>query len=239
MELIKILNPKFLTHNKKKKKIKQKHQQNVNINYKLSMNKTNLLKLTLDKAISYSNYLNLTEGLLSQGKTTGENHSADYIHYTNLNLHRMKRLDKTVEINAELKTLIAQIKSPQNWLVISEAWCGDAAQNVPLLQKMADLSENIDLKIILRDENPEVMDLFLTNSGRSIPKLIALENESLKELYTWGPRPASIQTVMNELKAANVTKISEIVEKIQIAYNHDKAQSIQNEMIEILTDYLN
>ena len=203
------------------------------------MNKTDLLATTLEKGISYSTYLNLTEELLSQGKTTGPNHSADYVHYTNLNLHRMKRLDKTVEINAELSTLITQITTPQTWLVISEAWCGDAAQNVPLLQKMADLSENIDLKIILRDENLEVMDLYLTNGGRSIPKLIALENETLNELFTWGPRPATIQTVMNELKAANVTEISEIVEKIQIAYNHDKAQSIQNEMVEILTDYLN
>jgi hypothetical protein len=203
------------------------------------MNKTELLATTLEKGISYSTYLKLTEELLSQGKTTGPNHGADYVHYTNLNLHRMKRLDKTVEINTELKTLITQIKTPQTWLVISEAWCGDAAQNVPLLQKMADLSENIDLKIILRDENLEVMDLYLTNGGRSIPKLIALKNENLNELYSWGPRPATIQTVMNELKAANVTEISEIVEKIQIAYNHDKAQSIQNEMVEILTNYLN
>lgn len=203
------------------------------------MNKSNLIAKTLEKGISYSSYLNLTEELLNQGKTTGLNQSADYVHYTNLNLHRMKRLDKTVEINAELSTLISQITTPQTWLVISEAWCGDAAQNVPLLQKMADLSENIDLKIILRDENLEVMDLYLTNGGRSIPKLIALENETLNELYTWGPRPATIQSVMNELKAANVTEISEIVEKIQIAYNHDKAQSIQNEMIEILTNYLN
>lgn len=203
------------------------------------MEKTELLVAALEKGITYSAYLQLTEELLSQGKTTGPNHSADYVHYTNLNLHRMKRLDKTVEINADLKAVIAQIKTPQTWLVISEAWCGDAAQNVPLLQKMADLSEHIELKIILRDENLEVMDLYLTNGGRSIPKLIALEKVTLNELYTWGPRPATIQTVMNELKAANVTEISEIVEKIQIAYNHDKGQSVQNEMLAVLTNYLN
>jgi hypothetical protein len=83
------------------------------------------------------------------------------------------------------------------------------------------------------------MDLYLTNGGRSIPKLIALENTTLNELYTWGPRPASIQNVMNELKAANITEISEIVEKIQIAYNQDKSQSFQNEFIVLLTEYLN
>ncbi len=203
------------------------------------MNKIELLTSVIQKSLSYAEYLKLTEELLSQGKITGPNQSADYVHYTNLNFHRMKRLDKTVEINAELKSLIAQIQFPQTWLVISEAWCGDAAQNVPLLQKIADLSNKIELKIILRDENIEVMDLYLTNGGRSIPKLIALENETLNELYTWGPRPASIQNVMNELKATNITEISEIVEKIQIAYNHDKSQSFQNEFVTLLTEYLN
>jgi hypothetical protein len=203
------------------------------------MNKIELLANVIKKSLSYAEYLQLTEDLLNQGKTTGPNQGADYVHYTNLNLHRMKRLDKTVEITAELKNLIAQIQTPQTWLVISEAWCGDAAQNVPLLQKIADLSNKIELKIILRDENVEVMDLYLTNGGRSIPKLIALENTTLNELYTWGPRPASIQNVMNELKAANITEISEIVEKIQIAYNQDKSQSFQNEFIVLLTEYLN
>ena len=203
------------------------------------MNKIELLTRVIKKSLSYAEYLQLTEDLLSQGKTTGPNQGADYVHYTNLNFHRMKRLDKTVEINAELKSLITQIQTPQTWLVISEAWCGDAAQNVPLLQKIADLSNKIELKIILRDENIEVMELYLTNGGRSIPKLIALENDTLNELYTWGPRPASIQNVMNELKAANVTEISEIVEKIQIDYNHDKSQSFQNEFVTLLTEYLN
>jgi hypothetical protein len=203
------------------------------------MNKIELLASLIKKSLSYAEYLQLTEDLLSQGKTTGINQGADYVHYTNLNFHRMKRLDKTVEINAELKSLITQIQTPQTWLVISEAWCGDAAQNVPLLQKIADLSNKIELKIILRDENLEVMDIYLTNGGRSIPKLIALENETLNELFTWGARPASIQNVMNELKAANVTEISEIVEKIQIAYNHDKSQSFQNEFVTLLTEYLN
>jgi hypothetical protein len=198
------------------------------------MKKIEQFKTAIQNGISYTEYLQLTEDLLSQGKTTGPNQSADYVHYTNLNFHRMKRLDKTIHLNSEIKAALQAMKTPQTWLVISEAWCGDAAQNVPILQKMADLNENIELKIILRDENLEVMDLYLTNGGRSIPKLIALENNTLDELFTWGPRPASIQQVMNELKAANITEISTLVEKIQIAYNNDKSLSIQEEMLSIL-----
>jgi hypothetical protein len=200
------------------------------------MNKLELLTNTLLNSITYQAYLKLTEELLAEGKTTGPNQSEDYIYYTNLNLHRMKRLDKTVTINSELVAQIQSITVPQTWLVISEAWCGDAAQNVPILQKMAAISENVELKIILRDENLELMDLYLTNGGRSIPKLIALDNSTQKELFIWGPRPLTIQKVMNELKAANVTEISEIVEKIQITYNADKSQSIQTEFLQLLTE---
>jgi len=200
------------------------------------MNKFEIVNNALQNSMTYQAYFKLTEDLLAEGKTTGPNQSEDYIHYTNLNFHRMKRLDKTVTINSDLATQIQSITIPQTWLVISEAWCGDAAQNVPILQKMANLSENVELKIILRDENLELMDLYLTNGGRSIPKLIALDNSTLNELFTWGPRPSIIQKVMNELKEANVTEISEIVEKIQIAYNADKSKSIQIEFLKLLTE---
>lgn len=203
------------------------------------MSKKELLASMFAKGISYGTFLQLTKELLNHGKTTGTNQGADYVNYTKLNIHRMKRLDKSVEINDDLKTVISQIKTPQTWLVISEAWCGDAAQNVPLLQKMADLSDHIELKIILRDENLELMDLYLTNGSQSIPKLIALENKSLNELYTWGPRPATIQNIVNDFKLSNTTEKSVIKEKIQIAYNHDKSLSIQNEFFILLTNYLN
>lgn len=203
------------------------------------MSKKELLASMFAKGISYGTFLQLTKELLNHGKTTGTNQGADYVNYTKLNIHRMKRLDKSVEINDDLKTVISKIKTPQTWLVISEAWCGDAAQNVPLLQKMADLSDHIELKIILRDENLELMDLYLTNGSQSIPKLIALENKSLNELYTWGPRPATIQNIVNDFKLSNTTEKSVIKEKIQIAYNHDKSLSIQNEFFILLTNYLN
>lgn len=200
------------------------------------MDKFDLLNRTLLNTMTYQAYFKLTEELLGEGKTTGPNQTEDYVHYTNLNFHRMKRLYKTVTINSELATQIQSITLPQTWLVIAEAWCGDVAQNLPILQKMADLSENVELKITLRDENLHLMDLYLTNGGRSIPKLIALDNSTQNELFTWGPRPSTIQKVMNELKAENVSQISEIVEKIQIAYNADKSQSIQIEFLQLLTE---
>lgn len=199
-----------------------------------TVNKSFITQEIIDKSMSYNEYKSMTDKLLSKGKTTGPNQTEDYVHYTKLNFQRMKRLDKTTEINQELKSLLESITDEQIWLVISEPWCGDAAQNVPVIQKMADLNSKIEVKIILRDENLEIMDNYLTNGGRAIPKLIALDKSTLEEKFIWGPRPASIQEVMNELKANNVTDLHQMVEKIQIAYNNDHTVSVQSEFISIL-----
>lgn len=187
----------------------------------------------LEQAMNYSAYMALTEQLVNEGRTSGPNQSEAYIYYTKLNLQRMNRLNKTITIPTELSELIAQKAQHWTWLIITEPWCGDAAQCVPALEKLALCSSNIQTKYILRDENPEVMDAYLTNGGRSIPKLICLD-EQLQEVFTWGPRPDVIQAVMNDLKANGVTEIAQIVEAIQKAYNDNKQAGIYDELAAVL-----
>ncbi|MDX1904486.1 MAG: thioredoxin family protein [Thermonemataceae bacterium] len=189
----------------------------------------------LNAAMSYQTYTKLIEDLLAQGKTTGNIQNEEYLKYTELNFHRMKRLDKTSSINNELKEVLQKIKKPLVWLVLSEAWCGDAAQNLPLLNKMTEENaENISLKIILRDENLAIMDKYLTNGGRSIPKLIILKKDTLEEIATWGPRPEPIQKLMQALKTEGIKDYKIIAEKVQRAYNEDKNNSIQAEFLQLL-----
>ena len=189
---------------------------------------------TISKGISYQDYIALTEQLLSQGKTTGPNQSKDYVHYTELNFHRMKRVFKTTQIQSDLEQVTKSISKKMTWIVLTEAWCGDAAQNVPVIEKIAELNDKIEVTYLLRDENLELMDQYLTNGGRSIPKLIAIDSETKEEQFTWGPRPATIQKVMDQLKADGVTEISKLIEEIQKAYNEDKTVSVQNELLELL-----
>jgi len=143
----------------------------------------------LNDAISYSTYKALIVRLLSQGKTTGKKQSAELTEYTKLNIHRMGRLEKTVSIADDLASLLVAYKKPLVWLVLTEAWCGDVAQNLPVLNKMAELSPLIELKILLRDENSEIMNNYLTNGGTAIPKLICFQKDNGKEMGTWGPDP--------------------------------------------------
>src|SRR5699024_10596955 len=147
----------------------------------------------IQEAMSYNAFQNLIDKCISKGKTTGTMQSDELTEYTRLNRQRMKRLDKTSELNDSLKEKLQNMEEDLIWLVLAEGWCGDVAQSLPVINKMAETTSNIDLKILLRTENTDIMDQYLTNGGRSIPKLVCLQASSLQELGTWGPRPAKFQ----------------------------------------------
>ncbi len=189
----------------------------------------------LGTTYTYESYKLLISRLISEGKTSGPIQRDDLIHFTELNAKRMKRIEKTTVLTEELKKQIFSIQEPMTWVLLSEAWCGDAAQIVPVLGKIAQESDKIDLKIILRDEHLDMMDRYLTNGGRSIPKLICLDQKN-QEIFVWGPRPAFIQEVVEEIKAEGITDHAVLVERLQYAYNQDRTQSIQQEMQEILAN---
>lgn len=189
----------------------------------------------LAQAISFESYMKLTEQLVDEVRTSGPNQSEAYVYYTKLNFQRMKRLNKTIEVPARVIELLKEKAANWTWLTLTEPWCGDAAQCVPVIEKLALRAGNIQSLYLLRDEHPNVMDAYLTNGGRSIPKLICLD-ESGKELFTWGPRPMVIQEVMNQLKAEGITEIATIVEQIQKAYNTDHQAGIYSEFETLLKE---
>ena len=173
-------------------------------------------------------YLAYVKNLVAQEKSSGEDQSQTMVYYTQLSARRMQRWDKKGELLDETKALIQAIDSPQKWVVLTESWCGDAAHAYMFLQKMADLNPNISLEWKLRDENLELMDQYLTNGGRSIPKLIVYDQNG-NELFNWGPRPKHIQEKFLELKESG-TPYSEISVELQKMYNKDKGQSMQQEI---------
>lgn len=182
------------------------------------------------------NYIKLIEELLSQNKTTGDNHSEAMIHYTKMNVKRLQRWLSKGELLPETIELISKIDQKQHWIVLTEAWCGDAAHSLGFMQKMAELNPNITLEWRLRDENLDLMDQFLTNGGRSIPKLIA-RDENGKDIFNWGPRPAYIQKKYLELREAGIP-YSEISIELQKLYNKDKGVTMQKEINALLEESL-
>jgi len=179
---------------------------------------------------NYEQYLQLLTNLVDNQQTTGVNQSEDLATYTRLNLVRMQRLDKTVVISDLLEKEIMKIDSPQTWYVILEGWCGDAAQSVPVIAKLASINQHIDLRLILRDDHPVIMDQYLTNGGRSIPKLIGLDVNGA-ELFTWGPRPAKAQVLYDAFKNNPEKGFVKFAEELQLWYAKDKTKSIQEEVL--------
>lgn len=186
--------------------------------------------------MSYAEYIKLIDDLLLDGKTTGSNQSEAMLNYGKLNRQRMHRLDKTVELDESVLAAAKNLKRKVIWLIITEGWCGDAAQNIPVIEKIAAQSGNIETRYILRDENPDLMGRFLTNGARSIPKLIALDSETFQVLGTWGSRPAPAQDLFNELKQQGIEKPL-IMEDLQRWYNADKSKTIQTEFTELIEQW--
>ncbi len=187
----------------------------------------------IGQSYTYEEYLALMDRAVAEKRTTGPDQSPDMAEYTRLNQYRMHRLDKTVKLDLDLQQLAFQIATPQIWYVLIEAWCGDAAQNLPVIAKVAALNPHITLTMLLRDEHPEIMDRYLTQGGKSIPKLIALDADGT-ERFTWGPRPQALQVIVDDYKENPTVPFAEFLEQVQRWYNADKTESVQRELVERL-----
>jgi hypothetical protein len=159
----------------------------------------------------------------------------DKEHFENkkLNMQRSSRIERTHVVSEELESLIKNIKDKQLWMVITEGWCGDSAQTLPIIAKMAELNPNIDLRILLRDANPDIMDLYLTHDTKSIPILVVFDSDG-NELLKWGPRTKALQDIMNQWKSEGIVK-PELYEKLHYWYAKNKGKEIETEFIHNLT----
>ncbi len=194
--------------------------------------KNQLIKDSLEKAITYKSYRSLIKKLLIEEKSTGNIQNDDMLNYSALNDKRMDRLDKTIKIAEETVSSLNQINNNYILLAIAEGWCGDAAQVLPVIHKIIESSSKIDLKIVLRDENELLMNQFLTNGGKAIPKIILLD-ETYNVINSWGPRPSIATQMVNDYKESNGGLDAEFKKNLQVWYNKDKGKNIQSDIIEL------
>ncbi|UGU14634.1 thioredoxin family protein [Sinomicrobium kalidii] len=191
-----------------------------------------IIEDSIQKSLSYKAYTELVKQLASGRKTTGPEQTEVHINFTKLNASRMRRLDKTLVIPEKAMRSFKNIDKKQTWLVIMESWCADGAQTIPVLNKICEVVPGLDLRIVMRDENPELMDLFLTDGTRSIPKLIILDNE-LNVAHTWGPRSRTAANMVAAYKSQNGKIDDAFKEFLQVWYNKDKGTAIIEDLVEL------
>jgi hypothetical protein len=156
-----------------------------------------------------------------------------YVRYLPLNLQRAVRIEATYTPSNKVQTAAQAIKGPQLWMVLTEPWCGDSAQNLPYIAKIAACNASIDLRILLRDRNPDIMDAYLTNGTRSIPKLVAFDWQG-RELFQWGPRPQPAVELFHQLKESGAPQ-EEVMHKLHLWYGRNRGRVLEDEFIALLS----
>ncbi len=198
------------------------------------MDKREVIKSSLQRAMSFNEYIELIEKLHTEEKATSFQDKPDFYEYSKMSLRRMTRIYKKHEVEENLLAAVKEISEPQTWLIITESWCGDAGQTVPILVKVADSNPLITCKIVLRDSEEDLMQFYLTDGGKSIPKLAILDEE-INELGVWGPRPAPAQKmVIDNKNLPTPLPYSEFNVLIQKWYNTDKGLTTSKELTEVI-----
>lgn len=178
--------------------------------------------------MNYQEYQQLFDAILRGDENSYPYTDPAYLHYVRLNQARMRRWDKILHLDEALVSTIKSLDKKQNWIILTEPWCGDAAQSLPYMIALARKNELISYDLQLRDSEPFLIESYLTHGTKSIPKLI-VRDEHGNDLFNWGPRPKHAQQIFDELKAVDATH-EVITNALQVWYNHDKGVSICAEL---------
>jgi hypothetical protein len=192
----------------------------------------NINQFPIVRTFSYAEYFAFCENLAAQNANSGPNQTEALANFTKLNVTRMKRVFKTFQPDASLSQSLRG-KEASHWILITESWCGDAAQSLPVIARLAELNPEIKFDIVLRDENPELIDAFLTNGGRSVPKVLFI-NTSGEILHHWGPRPLVLQEAFLLEHNAGVPHDQSVL-MMQEWYNKDKGSEVTKEIFRLLS----
>jgi thiol-disulfide isomerase/thioredoxin len=195
------------------------------------------IKSALENSMSYEAYRSLVANLAETNSASGNEQTEALANYTKLNNRRMKRWDKTLKIDEKTKKRLVAFDSKVTWLIITESWCGDAAHVIPVLNKIAELNPNINMRLVLRDDNLDLMDMFLTDGNRAIAKMIVIDDETGEVLDTYGPRPSEATGYVNRFKAANGALTPQFKEDLQHWYNNDKGLTVIEDVTEMLCKF--
>jgi hypothetical protein len=147
---------------------------------------------------------------------------------------RMDQVAPTVELLPALQAALGQLSGHYLWAIITEGWCGDASHTVPLIEAVAQASGgHLDTRYFLRDSHPDLIDRYLTNGGRAIPIAVVLHADTLTEAGVWGPRPAPLQAIHQDMKARAVP-FKEVITTVNEWYDQDATRTTQQELLALV-----
>jgi hypothetical protein len=133
-------------------------------------------------------------------------------------VRRMERIRGGVFVEPHEEALLAGLTRWVHVVAIAEAWCGDVQRHAPVLQRLADLAPNLEVRYIRREQHPDVLLRFLTNGGEAIPKFVFLSADFV-ECGNWGPMPHACRELLSKGKACG--DIDKARQKVSALYEAD------------------
>ena len=118
--------------------------------------------------------------------------------YSRYNMERQERVENLWAASKSFARAVMSVPGPSDWLFITDDWCVDSAYSLPLVRWGSQQRDDITLRILLKDDHMDIMDRFLTNGKRSIPKFVGLDPEG-RDLFNWGPQPTAIRDIRQRL----------------------------------------
>ena len=153
-----------------------------------------------------------------------------------MNLKQSRDIRKNFRYNPGMEKKAKSYNADLKILVISEGWCEDAAQIVPIVDRLAE-TIGVELKIVLRDENLALMEEYHTDGSFSVPMVIGVTPEG-EEAFRFGPRPAKAMVFTNRFKK-DPDKYSkdDFIEDLDRFYLENHGQDIITEILELVEAY--
>lgn len=190
------------------------------------------------KVFTYEEFTDISrKNIENVDETKLEGTEKFYYDYRKINMHRSSRILKTFKPNEDLVSLIKKVDKPQTWLVITEDWCGDSAQNLPYISKYIEFNPLIKIVIVLRDDNLDAIDnYFVEGNPRSIPKIVGFDDDG-NELFIWGPRPKFAQDLVQQLKAEGYVK-EEFNKELHLWYAKNRGKELEKELIVLVKNLI-
>lgn len=116
-------------------------------------------------------------------------------------------------------------------VAITEDWCGDASNTVPVVARLAEASPRVELRVVERDDNPDLMDRYLTSGSRSIPVVVILDGD-FEPVGHWGPRPEELQEFVIGEKEKGERPVDEIYREAREWYARDRGETTLEELLD-------
>lgn len=190
------------------------------------------MKKYWEKGISFEEYFKKTEEVIQKDEAELTTEEKEKLEYYKLGVQRMSRMKKVYKPNEEQLQKLVEKNFKGKFLVITEGWCGDAGQTVPAVGLFFEGKNEV--RIVYRDQNPDLIDQFLTNGTRSIPIVVVLdENEEV--IAHWGPRPAYGTELLHKYKANPEEYPKEqFYNDLQVYYAKNRGKDVIDEILALI-----